>query len=74
MANAMTEHSKALRAKTAKAHTEKMRAEGKIKQIGLSLPADLAAEFDAVLAELGDSRVSGIRALCAFYRENKKLS
>lgn len=71
MANSMTEHSKALRAKTAKAYTDKQRAEGKIKSIGLTLPTELAAEFDAVLSELGDSRVSGIRALCDFYRKNK---
>lgn len=71
MANSQTEHSKALRRKTAAAHTKKLRAEGKIKQISLSLPTELAGEFDAVLAELGKNRVEGIKALCEFYRQHK---
>lgn len=71
MANAKTEHSKNLRSAAAKAHTKKMRESGKVKQIGLSLPADLAIEFDAILSELGDNRTSGIKALCEFYHQHK---
>lgn len=67
----MTEHSKALRRKTAAAHSKKLREEGKIKQIGLTLSADLAAEFDGILYELGANRAEGIRALCEFYRQHR---
>lgn len=71
MANSNTEHSKKLRAKTAAAHMKKLREQGLIKQISLSLPTELAVEFDAILAELGENRVTGIRALCAFYRQHQ---
>lgn len=71
MANAQTEHSKALRRKTAAAHSLKKRAEGTVKQIGLTLSIELATEFDAVLSELGANRAEGIKALCEFYRAHK---
>ncbi|MEE3608244.1 hypothetical protein [Avibacterium paragallinarum] len=71
MANAMTEHSKKLRAKTAAAHTQKALEEGKVRRILLQMPTDLANEFDEILAELGNSRPQGIKALCEIYRTYK---
>lgn len=71
MANAQTEHSKKLRAKTSAEHTKKLLAEGKVKRYGFMLKTEVAEEFDAVLAELGGSRPEAIKALCAFYRSHK---
>lgn len=72
MANANTDHSKKLRAKTATAHTKKALEKGEIRRILLQMPTELANEFDAILAELGNSRPQAIKALCEFYRANKK--
>ena len=72
MTNANTEHSKKLRIATAAAQNKKMRESGKVKQIGLALSAELAAEFDAILSELGANRAEGIKALCEFYRLHNK--
>lgn len=71
MANSMTEHSKKLRAKTASAHTKKALEDGKIRRILLQMPTELADEFDAILAELGNSRPQGVKALCEIYRTYK---
>nr|DAU94668.1 MAG TPA: antitoxin [Caudoviricetes sp.] len=72
MANAKTEHSKKLRAKTATARNKQLIADGKLKQISLKLDADTAAEFDAILSEFGASRPQAIKALCEFYRTQQK--
>lgn len=72
MANAMTEHSKKLRAKTAAEHTKKAIAEGRMRQILVRMETAVADEFDAILAEFGGSRPQAIKALCAFYREHSK--
>ena len=71
MANSNTEHSKKLRAKNTAEWNKKQMAEGKVKSISMKLDTDLANEFDAILAELGDSRPKGIKALCEFYRSHK---
>lgn len=71
MANSNTEHSKKLRAKTAATYTKKLLESGAARRILLQLPADLADEFDSVLAEFGGSRPQAIKALCEFYRANK---
>lgn len=72
MSNSMTAHSKKLRAKTAAAHTKKLLESGAVRRILLQMPADLADEFDAVLAELGTSRPQAIKALCEFYRNHQE--
>lgn len=71
MANSKTDHSKKLRAKTAAEFNKRMLETGKMKQISLKLNSELADEFDAVLAELGESRPQAIKALCEFYRTHK---
>lgn len=74
MANSNTEHSKRLRAKTAAAYNKKVLAEGKTRRILLQLDAELANEFDAILAELSQNggRPQGIKKLCEIYRNLAK--
>ena len=72
MANSMTEHSKKLRAKTSAAHTKKLLENGAVRRISLQMPTAVANEFDAVLAEFGDSRPQAIKALCEFYRNHQE--
>ncbi|WKT00857.1 hypothetical protein NYR30_06170 [Gallibacterium salpingitidis] len=74
MANSNTEHSKKLRSKTASEYNKKALEEGRIKAISLRLDAVLAAEFDAVLSELADTRPAGIKKLCEIYRQYKKTA
>jgi hypothetical protein len=68
MANSMTEHSKKLRAKTANEYNKRMLKEGKIKQISLRLTPELADEFNALLAQLGESKAKGIQAIVEHYK------
>ena len=70
MANAMTEHSKKLRAKTAAEWTKKRIAEGKIKVISLQLEPALLAEFDAMAKAKGLSRRAAFEEIWAFWKEN----
>lgn len=70
MANALTEHSKKLRAKTASEHNKRLREAGLVKVISMQLPTELATEFDAILKELGKSRTEAVKALCEFYRSH----
>lgn len=69
MANAKTEHSKWLRAKTATEYNKKLLANGTVKQISLKLPTEIANNFDAIVAELGVSRPECLRILCELYRK-----
>ncbi|WP_439236707.1 hypothetical protein [Lonepinella koalarum] len=68
MANAITEHSKKLRAKTAHEWNKKMLEQGKVQRISLQLATDTAQEFDAICAELGVARPQAIKTLCELYR------
>lgn len=68
MANAQTEHSRKLRAETARRLNDKALAEGKARRILMQLSAEVADEFDAICAELGVSRPQAIKALCKMYR------
>ncbi|STO64780.1 Uncharacterised protein [Haemophilus parahaemolyticus] len=68
MANAQTEHSKALRAKTANERNKRLREAGLVKAITLQLPTETAEEFNAILKELGNSRTESVKTLCEFYR------
>ncbi|MBE2898395.1 hypothetical protein HPC37_06140 [Pasteurellaceae bacterium 20609_3] len=72
MANAQTEHSKKLRAKTAAAHNKALLASGKVKRILLQLDANVAAEFDAIVSELNVSRPQALKALCELYRQQQQ--
>lgn len=71
MANAQTEHSRKLRAKTASEWAKKQIAEGKIKQVKMDLSAELAGEFDALVAEQGTSRPKTLKMLIDFYRSHQ---
>ncbi|CDG00413.1 hypothetical protein [Avibacterium paragallinarum] len=70
MANSMTEHSRRVRAETARRLNDKAIAEGRARRILMQLPADLADEFDAICAEMGVSRPQALKALCELYRAN----
>lgn len=69
MANAMTEHSKKLRAKTANERNKRLLAEGKIKQFSVRLDTELADEFNAILDEIGGTKAHAIKVLCEVYRK-----
>lgn len=71
MANAQTEHSRKLRAKTASEWTQKQISEGKIKQVKMNLSAELTDEFDALVAEQGTSRPKTLKMLIDFYRSHQ---
>ncbi len=66
----MTEHSRRVRAETARRLNDKAIAEGRARRILMQLPADLADEFDAICAEMGVSRPQALKALCELYRAN----
>lgn len=68
MANAQTEHSRKLRAETARRLNDKALAEGTARRILMQLPAAVADEFDAIAKELGLSRPQAIKKLCEVYR------
>lgn len=70
MANSMTEHSRRVRAETARRLNDKAIAEGRARRILMQLPAEVADEFDAICAEMGISRPQALKALCKLYREN----
>ena len=72
MANAKTEYSKKLRAKTPTARKKELIPDGKLKENSLKFDADSTAELDAVLSESGASRPQAIKALCEFYRTQQK--
>lgn len=71
MANAQTEHSKKLRAKTAAEWSKKQLAEGNVKRMTLQLPTEVAELFDDVAAELGLSRPQTLKAVLEFYRSHQ---
>lgn len=68
MANAQTEHSKQLRAKTAAEWKRKKRESGLAKQFTVSLETSLSEEFNAILAEIGGTKAQAIKKLCEMYR------
>ena len=68
MANAITEHSRKLRAKTARLANDKAIAEGRARRILMQLPAEVADEFDSICAELGLSRPQALKVLCERFR------
>ncbi|AEC18414.1 hypothetical protein [Gallibacterium anatis] len=70
MANSMTEHSRRVRAETARRLNDKAIAEGRARRILMQLPAEVADEFDAICAEMGVSRPQALKALCELYRAN----
>lgn len=71
MANAQTEHSKKLRAKTAAEWSKKQLAEGNLKRMTLQLSTEVAELFDGVAAELGLSRPQTLKAVLEFYRSHQ---
>lgn len=71
MANAITEHSKALRAKTAAEWRRKQKAEGGKKQIAMLVDKDLADTFNEIGEELGLSKAKTLQALVDFYQSNQ---
>lgn len=71
MANAQTEHSKKLRAKTAAEWSKKQLAEGNLKRMTLQLSTEVAELFDDVAAELGLSRPQTLKAVLEFYRSHQ---
>lgn len=71
MANAQTEHSKKLRAKTAAEWSKKQLAEGHIKRMTLQLPSEVADLFDEIATALQLSRPQTLKAVLAFYQEHK---
>lgn len=71
MANSNTEHSRKLRAETAKAHVKKLLESGVVKQFTVRLPTETAEELNAVLAEIGGTKPQALKALCEFYRRHK---
>ncbi|NBI43934.1 hypothetical protein GVX76_10780 [[Haemophilus] felis] len=69
MANAMTEHSRKLRAKTANEYNKRMLAEGKVKQFSVRMETAIADEFTDVLNEIGGTKAQAIKKLCEIYRQ-----
>lgn len=74
MANAQTEHSKKLRAKTAAAYTKRALEDGSIRRIMLQLQREDADEFDAIAKAEGLSRPQALKMLCALYRKSQKFT
>ncbi|STZ77199.1 hypothetical protein [Bergeriella denitrificans] len=70
MANAQTEHSKKLRAKTAAAHNKAKLASGERKTLSLNGKAEEIDTINAAIAKAGGSKVKALSAICAFYLEN----
>lgn len=70
MATATTEHSKALRAKTAAEWRRKQIAEGEKKQISVLVDKELADTFSEIGKELGLSKAKTLQALIDFYKNN----
>ncbi|NBI12543.1 hypothetical protein GVX81_02670 [[Haemophilus] felis] len=68
MANAMTEHSKQLRAKTAAEWKRKQRELGLAKQFSVTLETAVCDELNAILAEIGGTKAQAIKRLCELYR------
>lgn len=71
MANSNTEHSKALRAKTAAEWNKKQKELGLRKTVAFNLTTETANELNAILAELGGKKAEAIAKLCAFYRQHQ---
>ena len=71
MANAQTEHSKALRAKTAAEWNKKQKELGLRKSVSFNLTTETANELNAILAELGGKKSEAIAKLCTFYRQHQ---
>lgn len=71
MANALTEHSRKLRAKTANEYNKRMLAEGKMKQFSVRMETAIADEFSLVLAEIGGTKAQAIKKLCDIYRNSR---
>lgn len=71
MANSNTEHSKALRAKTAQEWQCKQREEGKKKQISMLVETEIADAFTQVSQALGLSKPQTLKRLIEFYQNNQ---
>lgn len=72
MANSQTEHSKKLRAQTAKEYNKRMLAEGKYKQFTTRLDAETFEAFNALLAQMGESKPKAIRKLCEIHLQQNQ--
>ncbi|MDY6216656.1 ribbon-helix-helix protein, CopG family [Actinobacillus porcinus] len=67
MANATTEHSRKLRAKTANEWARKRLDSGELKQINLRLPKKTAEMFDSLCEKLELSRPQALKILIEHY-------
>lgn len=67
MANATTEHSRKLRAKTANEWARKQLESGELKQINLRLTKETAEMFDSLCAKLELSRPQVLKILMEHY-------
>ncbi|MDG6881013.1 Uncharacterised protein [Phocoenobacter uteri] len=72
MTNSTTEHSKKLRAKTAKEHNKKQLEAGIVKRLGLVVPTETLTLFDEIASESGLSRPKALQMLCEFYQKNHR--
>ncbi|MFZ7143501.1 hypothetical protein ACLSY0_01900 [Avibacterium avium] len=64
MANAMTEHSKKLRAKTAAEWNKRQREAGLVVKVGFVLPKETADQLAEIAEKLGVSRTKAISIMC----------
>ncbi|MDD7425651.1 MAG: ribbon-helix-helix protein, CopG family [[Actinobacillus] rossii] len=67
MANANTDHSRKLRAKTANEWVRKQLESGELKQINLRLPKETAEMFDSLCEKLELSRTQALKILIEHY-------
>lgn len=67
MANANTDHSRKLRAKTANDWVKKQLESGELKQINLRLPKETAEMFDSLCEKLELSRPQALKTLIEHY-------
>ncbi|QQF85669.1 hypothetical protein [Histophilus somni] len=72
MANSNTEHSKKLRAQTAKERNQRLKAEGKVRQISMLINSELADQFDVIAKEQGKSRPEVLKMLIELYQQKKQ--
>lgn len=64
MANAMTEHSKKLRARTANERNKRLLEQGLVARIGVQVPKKTAEQFDEIAEKLGLSRPKAFEVMC----------
>ena len=69
MANANTEHSKKLRARTAAEHLRRKKAAGEVAQMTLLAKTEVMDDFKALLASFGGSRAEAMAALNALHAD-----